>query len=59
MQAGNLFPFMDQRKTDFLAFSARVKDCSTFSFKIKTTEQLCLTHLFYTPEQYQFISTLT
>lgn len=27
----------------FLAFSARVKDCPTFTYKIKTTKQLWFT----------------
>lgn len=33
----------------FLAFSARVKDCCTFSCKIKATKQLWLHHMLYIP----------
>lgn len=40
----------------FLAFSATVKDCCTFSCKIKTTKPLWLHHMLYIPEQYPFIS---
>lgn len=58
MHGGNFVLFMDQMKTDFffLAFSATVKDCCTFSCKIKTTKLMWLHHMLYIPEQYPFIS---